>query len=143
MASCPLPVILKGVQTGADAALACEHGAAAIVVSNHGGRQLDGVAATAEMLPEIVDAVGGRLEVLVDGGIRRGTDVLVALGLGARAVLVGRPALWGLAAGGERGARGVLDLLGREVANGLALLGCSSPAAMTRDHVAPFPQRAP
>lgn len=143
VASCPLPVILKGVQTGADAALACEHGAAAIVVSNHGGRQLDGVAATAEMLPEIVDAVGGRLEVLVDGGIRRGTDVLVALGLGARAVLVGRPALWGLAAGGERGARGVLDLLGREVANGLALLGCSSPAAMTRDHVAPFPQRAP
>ena len=87
---CPVPVLVKGVQTGEDAALACEHGAAGVIVSNHGGRQLDTVAATAEMLPEIVDAVDGR-EVLVDGGIRRGTDVLVALALGARAVLVGRP----------------------------------------------------
>ncbi len=140
VARCPLPVILKGVQTGEDAALACRHGAAAIVVSNHGGRQLDGVAATADMLPEIVDAVGGRLEVLVDGGIRRGTDVLVALGLGASAVLIGRPALWGLAAGGEAGARGVLDTLQRELATGLALLGCTDPRAVTRDHVAAAPQ---
>lgn len=135
-AACPLPVILKGVQTAEDAALACEHGAAGIVVSNHGGRQLDGVAATADMLPEVVDAVAGRLEVLVDGGIRRGTDVLVALGLGASAVLVGRPALWGLAAGGEAGARAVLDTLQREVENGLALLGCRSPAEVTGQHVA-------
>ena len=101
-------------------------------MSNHGGRQLDGVAATADMLPEVVDAVGGRLEVLVDGGIRRGTDVLVALGLGASAVLVGRPALWGLAAGGEAGARGVLDTLQREVATGLALLGLHDPGRSPR-----------
>ncbi len=132
---CPLPVLVKGIQTGEDAALACEHGAAGIVVSNHGGRQLDGVSATAEILPEVVDAVGGRLEIIVDGGIRRGTDVVVALALGAQAVLVGRPALWGLAAGGEAGARGVLELLNAEVANALALLGCSSPADVTRAHV--------
>ncbi len=131
----PLPVVVKGVQTGEDAALACEHGAAGIIVSNHGGRQLDGVAATAEMLPEVIEAVAGRLEVLVDGGIRRGTDALVALALGARAVLVGRPALWGLAAGGEAGARDVLDLLQDELARGLALLGCNSPADVTRSHV--------
>lgn len=134
--SCPLPVLVKGIQTGEDAGLACTHGAAGIVVSNHGGRQLDGVSATAEILPEVIDAVDGRLEVLVDGGIRRGTDVLTALALGARAVLVGRPALWGLAAGGEAGARGVLELLREEVAVGLALLGCSAPAQVTRAHVA-------
>ena len=132
---CELPVLVKGIQTAEDAALACEHGAAGVIVSNHGGRQLDGVAATAEMLPEVVDAVEGRIEVLVDGGIRRGTDVLVALALGARAVLVGRPALWGLAAGGEAGARDVLELLQDEVARGLALLGCASPADVTRRHV--------
>src|SRR5207248_3559949 len=85
-----LPVLVKGVQTAEDAHLACEHGAAAVVVSNHGGRQLDGVAATLDMLPEVVDAVGGRLEVILDGGVRRGTDVLCALALGARAVLAGR-----------------------------------------------------
>ena len=82
---CPLPVLVKGIQTGEDAALACEHGAAGVVVSNHGGRQLDGVSATADILPEVVDAVSGRLEIIVDGGIRRGTDVLVALALGAQA----------------------------------------------------------
>ena len=142
-ASCPLPVILKGIQTAEDAALACEHGAAAVIVSNHGGRQLDGVAGTADMLPEIVDATDGRLEVLVDGGIRRGSDVLVALALGARAVLVGRPALWGLAAGGEQGAHAVLDLLRGEVETGLALLGCTAPGAVSRNHVARTPQRAP
>ena len=92
MADSPLPVIVKGILTAEDAALACEHGAAAIVVSNHGGRQLDGVAPTIELLPEVVEAVDGRVEVLLDGGIRRGTDVVKALALGARAVLVGRPA---------------------------------------------------
>ena len=131
----PLPVLVKGVQTGEDAALCCERGAAGVIVSNHGGRQLDTVAATAEMLPEVVDAVAGRADVLVDGGIRRGTDVLVALALGARAVLVGRPALWGLTAGGEAGARDVLELLTAEVARGLALLGCASPAEVTRSHM--------
>ncbi len=135
-AECPLPVLVKGIQTGEDAALACAHGAAGLVVSNHGGRQLDGVAATAEMLPEVIEAVDGRVEVLVDGGIRRGTDVLVALALGARAVLVGRPALWGLATGGEAGARDVLGLLQDEVARGLALLGCASPAQVTPQHIA-------
>ena len=130
-----LPLILKGVQTAEDAALACEHGAAAIVVSNHGGRQLDGVAATAEMLPEIVEAVAGRVEVYVDGGIRRGTDVLVALALGARAVLVGRPMLWGLTVGGEEGAGRVLDLLRAEVELGLTLLGAPTPADVTCAHV--------
>ena len=101
----PLPLVLKGIQTAEDAELACEHGVDAIVVSNHGGRQLDAVAPTAELLPEIVDAVAGRIEVYVDGGIRRGSDVVKALALGARAVLAGRAPLWGLACDGEAGAR--------------------------------------
>ena len=130
-----VPVILKGIQTAEDAALACEHGAAAIVVSNHGGRQLDAVAPTAELLPEVVEAVAGRLEVYVDGGIRRGNDVVVALALGARAVLVGRPVLWGLAHAGEVGVRHVLDLLRDEVELTLALCGCPSPAAVAGAHV--------
>ena len=135
VAASPLPVVLKGVQTGEDAALACEHGAAAVVVSNHGGRQLDDVAPTTELLPEVVDAVGGRVEVLVDGGIRRGGDVVKALALGARAVLVGRPILWGLAAGGEAGARRVLELLQDEIELALALAGCATPDAVTAAHV--------
>ena len=130
-----LPVVVKGIQTAEDAALACEHGAAAIVVSNHGGRQLDGVAASIDVLPEAVEAVGNRLEVLMDGGVRRGTDVLAALALGARAVLVGRPALWGLAVGGEVGAQRVLELLRAEVELGLTLLGAPTPADVTRAHV--------
>jgi isopentenyl diphosphate isomerase/L-lactate dehydrogenase-like FMN-dependent dehydrogenase len=130
-----LPLVLKGIQTGEDAALAVEHGADAIVVSNHGGRQLDAVAPTAELLPEIVDAVDGRIEVYVDGGIRRGSDVVKALALGARAVLVGRPALWGLASNGEPGARRVLELLRDEVELALALCGCSSPDAVTQTHL--------
>src|SRR5262249_59813883 len=101
---CELPVVVKGVLTAEDGALACEHGAAGLVVSNHGGRQLDGVAATLDALPEVVDAVDGRIEVLLDGGIRRGTDVVKALALGARAVLAGRAPLWGLAGGGAAGA---------------------------------------
>ncbi len=131
-----IPLILKGIQTAEDAELACEHGAAAIVVSNHGGRQLDSVAATIDLLPEIVDAVGGRIEVLVDGGIRRGTDVLVALALGARAVLVGRPVLWGLTVGGEAGVRRMLELLRGELELGLTMLGAPTPADVTRRHVA-------
>jgi 4-hydroxymandelate oxidase len=131
----PVPVLLKGVQTAQDARLACEHGAGGIVVSNHGGRQLDTVEATIDLLPECVEAVDGRLEVLVDGGIRRGTDVLAALALGARAVLVGRPALWGLAAGGEAGARHVLEILRSEIELGQVLLGAPDPGALTRAHV--------
>jgi 4-hydroxymandelate oxidase len=131
-----LPVLPKGIQTAEDARLACEHGAAGIVVSNHGGRQLDGVAATIDLLPGIAEAVDGRIEVLVDGGIRRGSDVVKALALGAGAVLAGRAVLWGLAVGGEPGARAVLELLRAEIENTLRLLGCCSPADVRPEHVA-------
>jgi isopentenyl diphosphate isomerase/L-lactate dehydrogenase-like FMN-dependent dehydrogenase len=134
-----LPILVKGVLTAEDAALAVEHGAAGVVVSNHGGRQLDCVQATADVLPEVVDAVEGRGSVLIDGGVRRGTDVAIALALGAEAVLVGRPVLWGLAAGGEEGARRVLELLRDELELALALCGCASPEDLGRAHV----QRAP
>lgn len=134
VADSPVPVVVKGIQTAEDAHLACEHGASAIVVSNHGGRQLDAVAPTAELLTECVDAVDGRIEVYVDGGIRRGTDVIAALALGARAVLVGRPVLWGLAHGGEAGARHVLELLRGEIELALALCGCATPDAVTSAH---------
>jgi isopentenyl diphosphate isomerase/L-lactate dehydrogenase-like FMN-dependent dehydrogenase len=130
-----LPVVLKGVVSDVDARLAVEHGASAVVVSNHGGRQLDGVPATIDALPEVVEAVGGRCEVLLDSGVRRGVDVLRALALGARAVLVGRAIGYGLAVGGEAGVRHVLQLLRDEVELGLQLLGCTSPAEVTRDHV--------
>jgi isopentenyl diphosphate isomerase/L-lactate dehydrogenase-like FMN-dependent dehydrogenase len=131
-----LPVVLKGIQTAEDARLACEHGAAAIVVSNHGGRQLDRVAATIDVLEEVVDAVEAQLEVLIDGGIRRGVDVVTALALGARAALIGRPAGWGLVVGGEAGARHVLELLQAEIELALRLVGCTSPADVPRDRVA-------
>jgi isopentenyl diphosphate isomerase/L-lactate dehydrogenase-like FMN-dependent dehydrogenase len=134
-----LPLLVKGVLTAEDARLACEHGAAGIVVSNHGGRQLDGVAATLDVLTEVVEAVDGRVEVLVDGGIRRGTDVVKALALGARAVLAGRAPLWGLAVDGEAGARDVLRILQAETLNALQLVGCVSPAEVGRDRVAPLP----
>jgi len=130
-----LPVVLKGVVTAEDATLAVEHGAAALVVSNHGGRQLDGVPATLDALPEVVEAVAGRVEVYVDGGIRRGTDVAKALALGARAVLAGRAPMYGLAAAGEDGVRHVLELLRDELTLALCLLGCTSPAEITRAHV--------
>jgi isopentenyl diphosphate isomerase/L-lactate dehydrogenase-like FMN-dependent dehydrogenase len=130
-----LPVLVKGVLTAEDARLACEHGAAGVVVSNHGGRQLDGVAATIDALPEVVDAVGDRIEVLVDGGVRRGADVVKAVALGARAVLAGRAPLWGLVAEGEPGARRVLELLRAEIEIALQLVGVRSPAELTRGHV--------
>jgi 4-hydroxymandelate oxidase len=123
-----LPIVLKGIMTAEDAVLAAEHGAAAVVVSNHGGRQLDAAPSTLSALPEVVGAVGDRLEVLLDGGIRRGWDVLVALALGARAVLVGRLPMWGLATGGADGVEQVLRLIGEEFDNALALCGCRSPA---------------
>jgi 4-hydroxymandelate oxidase len=132
-----MPLILKGILTREDAALALEHGVAAIIVSNHGGRQLDGVAASLDALPEVVEAVDGRCEVYVDGGIRRGTDVLKALALGARAALTGRAIASGLAVGGEAGVLDVLTLLRNEIELGLALLGCTSPGEVTRSHVEP------
>jgi isopentenyl diphosphate isomerase/L-lactate dehydrogenase-like FMN-dependent dehydrogenase len=132
----PLPLVIKGVLTREDALLACEHGAAAVSVSNHGGRQLDGVPATLDALPEVVEAVAGRAEVLMDGGIRRGTDVLTALALGARAVLAGRACYWALAVNGAEGVQHVLELLRAELELGLTLLGCPSPADVRREHVA-------
>lgn len=121
--ACGLPVLVKGVMTADDAVLAAEHGAAGVVVSNHGGRQLDTVRAGAEALPEVAEAAGDRLDVLVDGGVRRGTDVLKALALGARAVMVGRPVVWGLATGGADGVRAVLEILRGELDVALALAG--------------------
>ncbi|ATB37490.1 alpha-hydroxy-acid oxidizing enzyme [Cystobacter fuscus] len=118
-----LPLVLKGVMTGEDAARAASLGIEGIIVSNHGGRQLDGVLPALEALPEIVRAVAGRCEVLMDGGVRRGTDVLKALALGARAVLVGRPVLWGLAAAGPEGVEHVLSMLRDELELAMALAG--------------------
>jgi 4-hydroxymandelate oxidase len=130
-----LPVVLKGLLTREDALLAVEHGAAGIIVSNHGGRQLDGVAAALDALPEVVEAVAGRCEVYVDGGIRRGTDVLKALALGARATLVARPVAAGLALAGEAGVARVLEIFRSEIEVGLALLGCTAPNQVSRSHV--------
>ena len=124
----PLPVVVKGLLAPADAELAVSHGAAAIIVSNHGGRQLDGVPAPITVLRDVVDVVDGRAEVLLDGGVRRGTDVLKALALGARAVLVGRPVLWGLTLGGETGAHEVLEHLRAETDLAMALAGCRTVA---------------
>ncbi len=118
-----LPVLLKGILTAEDARLAVEYGVKGMIVSNHGGRQLDGVMASIEALPEVVDAVAGRCEVYLDGGIRRGTDVLKALALGARAVLIGRPVLWGLAVNGSEGVRHVLELLRHELELAMVLSG--------------------
>lgn len=121
---CELPLVVKGLLAAADARLAAECGAAAVVVSNHGGRQLDTTVATIDALPAVVDAVGDRLEVYLDGGVRRGVDVLKALALGARAVMVGRPVAWGLAVGGEEGVRTALTQLVLETANAFQLAGC-------------------
>ena len=118
-----LPILLKGILTVEDALLAVEHGIEGIVDSNHGGRQLDTSIPSIEALPEIVEAVAGRCEVYVDGGIRRGTDILKALALGARAVMVGRPVLWGLAVNGAEGVFHVLEILRKELELAMALAG--------------------
>ncbi len=128
-----LPVIPKGILHPDDARLAFEHGASSLIVSNHGGRQLDGAIASLDALPAIVDAVGDRGEILIDGGFRRGTDVLKALALGARAALIARPVYWGLAVGGSAGVRHILDLLRAELALDLLLCGLASPAEVTRE----------
>src|SRR2546430_1894728 len=127
-----LPLVLKGIMTAEDATLAVENGANGIVVSNHGGRQLDSTLGTLDALPEIVDAAHGRAEVYMDGGIRRGTDVLKALALGAKAVLVGRSPLWGLALGGAEGVRAVLEHLRNEFTLAMALTGRSNVAQIDR-----------
>lgn len=127
-----MPVILKGILAPEDAVLAADHGAAAVVVSNHGGRQLDGTPAGVEALPDVIAAVGDCLEVLVDGGVRRGTDVLKALALGARAVLIGRPYVWGLALDGQDGVAHVLEMLQAEFELAMALSGATSVARISR-----------
>ncbi len=129
------PIVIKGVHTADDARRAVDEGASAIVVSNHGGRQLDGVAPTLRALPEVVAAVGGRVEVLLDGGIRRGGDVVKALCLGARAVLVGRAYAYGLAAGGEAGVARALGILRADLVRTLKLLGCPSVSALDASYV--------
>jgi isopentenyl diphosphate isomerase/L-lactate dehydrogenase-like FMN-dependent dehydrogenase len=139
VSECSVPILVKGVLTAEDAELALEHGAAGVVVSNHGGRQLDRALATADALPEIAEALEGRGTLLVDGGIRRGVDVATALALGADAVLVGRPALWGLAADGADGVARVLALLREELELTLALCGCTAPSQLSRAHA----RRAP
>lgn len=130
-----LPIVLKGIVRADDAVRAVEVGAAAVVVSNHGGRQLDGSIATIDALPGIVAAVGGRIEVLMDGGIRRGTDVIKALALGAKAVCVGRPVLWGLAVDGQAGVEHVLGVLREELERAMALCGTPSVGAIEGDLV--------
>ncbi len=132
-----LPILIKGIVRADDAVRAIAGGASGVVVSNHGGRQLDSSPATIDVLPRIVEAVAGRGEILLDGGVRRGTDVIKAIALGARAVLVGRPVLWGLAAGGREGVAMALGLLRRELDLAMALCGCADVRAITRDLVAP------
>jgi 4-hydroxymandelate oxidase len=131
-----MPVFVKGVLHPEDARLAAKCGVSGIIVSNHGGRQLDGAIATLDTLPEIVSAMSGTgLDIIVDGGIRRGTDVVKALALGAKMVLIGRPVLWGLAVDGEAGARAVLELLRREFDTALALVGCPRASDLNADYL--------
>ncbi|HYJ60766.1 MAG TPA: alpha-hydroxy acid oxidase [Actinomycetota bacterium] len=134
-----LPLVVKGVMREDDALMAVEHGADAIIVSNHGGRQLDAGEGGLDAVPPIVDAVAGRVPVLVDGGVRRGTDVVTALALGASAVLVARPIAWGLAVAGEEGVADVLRILREETANVMAQCGARTVAEITPDLVAPAP----
>jgi 4-hydroxymandelate oxidase len=130
-----VPVLVKGILSGEDAVKAVQAGAAGVIVSNHGGRYLDGAPSTIEMLPEVVDAVGGKAAVLIDGGFRRGTDVLKALAIGAKAVLVGRPPLFGLGAFGEVGVQRVMEILKRELAWAMALAGRPTIASIDRSLV--------
>jgi 4-hydroxymandelate oxidase len=135
VASTRLPVVLKGILHPDDARLAVAHGAAAVFVSNHGGRQLDGAPATMDVLEGVVDAVAGRAEVYLDGGVRRGTDVIKALAFGARAVAIGRPVVWALGAGGQRGVARMLSILRDECDNAMALCGAVTPDALERSLV--------
>ncbi|XP_058802708.1 uncharacterized protein LOC131670799 [Phymastichus coffea] len=130
-----LPIVLKGILTAEDAVIGVERGASAILVSNHGARQIDGVPASIEALPEVAKAVGDRVEVYMDGGITQGTDVFKALALGAKMVFFGRPMLWGLTCAGEQGARAVLEMMRREITLAFALAGCSNVKEVTRDMV--------
>jgi L-lactate dehydrogenase (cytochrome) len=129
------PIVIKGVHTAEDARRAVDMGTEALVVSNHGGRQLDGVAPTLQVLPEIAAAVGDRIEVLLDGGIRRGSDIVKALCLGARAVMVGRAYAYGLGAAGSAGVARAIEILRSDLVRTLKLLGCTSVAELDRSYV--------
>ena len=131
-----MKIIIKGIVTREDASLCLEHGVDGIVVSNHGGRQLDGAISGCEALPAIIQAVGGATEILVDGGVFRGTDVLKALAMGARAVLVGKAYLWGLAVDGEAGVKDVLGMLRAELSSSMALAGRPNIESIDRDLIA-------
>lgn len=131
-----LPVVIKGIGCKEDALHAVQYGADGIVVSNHGGRQLDTCRATIDVLPEVADAVSGKIEILLDGGIRRGTDILKAIALGAKTVLVGRPVLWGLAEDGENGVSSVLNILRNELDLAMALCGCDSVSRISKEFIA-------
>ena len=130
-----LPLVIKGILTAEDAALAVEHGAAGVWVSTHGGRQLDRVPSSIDVLEEVVDAVGGRAEVYLDGGVRRGPDVCIALAVGATAVFTARPFLYALAASGQPGVERAFEILREEMSRALAILGTPDPAAVRREHV--------
>lgn len=131
-----LPLIIKGIACREDALLAVEYGADGIVVSNHGGRQLDTCRATIDVLPEVSDAVHDKIEILIDGGIRRGTDVIKAVALGAKAVLIGRPVIWGLAADGQNGVSIILEIFRKEIDLALALCGCDTVKKISRELIA-------
>ncbi len=133
-----LPIVLKGILTGEDARLAVEHGADGVWVSNHGARQLDRVAAGVDVLEEVVEAVAGRAEVYLDGGVRRGSEVVIALALGARAVFAARPFLWALACAGQAGVERAFAILREETERAMSLVGARTPADLHRDHVAAF-----
>ena len=130
-----LPLIIKGIACKEDALLSVKHGADGIVVSNHGGRQLDTCRATIDVLPEVADVVHDKTEIFIDGGIRRGTDIFKAVALGAKAVLTGRPVIWGLAADGENGVRSVLEILRKEFHLAMALCGCDSVKKINKDFI--------
>lgn len=130
-----LPVIVKGVLTREDALLAAKHGSKGVIVSNHGGRQIDSSPATIEVLPEISEAVGDKLIVMMDGGVRQGTDVFKALALGAKIVFMGRPALWGLAVDGQKGVENVLEIIRKDLDLVMALSGCTNLAQITRQMI--------
>ena len=134
-----LPMVVKGVLTAEDARLCVEHGASAVIVSTHGARLFDGTITSIEALPEVVDAVDGRCEVLIDGGFRRGIDVLKALALGARAVLIGRPVFYGLAVGGEEGVRTVFEILRRELEFAMAMCGKPTVSHLNRSMLVKVP----
>ena len=137
------PMAVKGVMSGEDARLSVEHGADAVIVSNHGGRQLDGASGSLEVLPEVVDAVGSRAEIILDGGIRRGTDMAKALALGARACMAGRPYLYGLAVAGQAGVADAIRILTTELGRAMALMGCRRIADLGRGCLRPAGEELP